>query len=223
MANNSYDCISDNMSNVSNYTRADSVLGGSRELLFENETQDPNTSYSDFTMETKELTGANSDSETAESVDCCICYEKIAQDKNNCVTECGHRFCFKCLAMSMVHNNCTCPVCRNPLVDMPEGEDEDEDEDENDSEGMDDDEEGGEEDVDEEPECDIEELTRRVTESGIKMQDLLSMLLGRYAKDATDANIYAMDKKFDAIVLDADNEMAELAAMGEEDRTIFVM
>jgi hypothetical protein len=33
---------------------------------------------------------------SAESVECCICYEIIGE-KNNCVTECGPKFCFKCL------------------------------------------------------------------------------------------------------------------------------
>ena len=32
--------------------------------------------------------------------ECCICYEVINKAKNNCVTECGHAFCLKCLIKS---------------------------------------------------------------------------------------------------------------------------
>jgi hypothetical protein len=60
---------------------------------------------------------------TTEPIDCCICYETIG-DKNNCVTPCGHKFCFVCLTKSLTTNN-TCPCCREVLVARTEEDDED--------------------------------------------------------------------------------------------------
>jgi Ring finger domain len=53
-----------------------------------------------------------------ELVECCICYETIG-DKNNCVTPCGHKFCFVCLTKALTTNN-TCPYCREVLVEAEE-------------------------------------------------------------------------------------------------------
>lgn len=50
-----------------------------------------------------------------ESNECSICYEPMG-DKNICVTECGHKFCLKCLLIAMDRNN-TCPICRHLLKD----------------------------------------------------------------------------------------------------------
>jgi len=164
----------------------------------------------------------DADSEAATSVtvnstsasECCICYETIDSKKNNCTTECGHKFCFKCLATSMVHNNFSCPCCRTQLVESSEeGEDSDEEGDEEDDEEEEEDEEGEEDAV----ECEIEELSRRLEAGGFKMQDILAMLVGRYAKDATDIAIYEMNKRFDAIIDEADGEAFENDAMGQED------
>jgi len=148
--------------------------------------------------------------------ECCICYESIDKTKNNCTTECGHTFCLKCLMTSMMHDNFACPCCRADLVDLPK---EEEEEDDDETIGTEDsDEEGGEE---EEAECDVEELTRRLEASGFNMQDMLSMLLGRYSKDMTDAKVYEINKKFDTIIDESDTEALEMADMGLEDlRTI---
>ena len=151
-------------------------------------------------------------------VECCICYDPISTEKNNCVTECGHQFCFKCLATSMMTNGCTCPCCRSPLVEMPN---EDDDEDDDDEDDEDDDDMTLEEDEDE-TECDIEELTRRLKANGFEMKDVLSMLLGRYTKDSSDIIMYDLNKKFDEIVDEADDEALEQKEMGLEDRRIFV-
>jgi len=48
-----------------------------------------------------------------ESHECSICYETMG-DKNCCVTECGHKFCLKCILVAMERNN-TCPMCRHVL------------------------------------------------------------------------------------------------------------
>ena len=47
--------------------------------------------------------------------DCSICYEKIGKT-NNCTTECGHKFCLKCIIIFMERSN-TCPMCRYELKD----------------------------------------------------------------------------------------------------------
>ena len=147
------------------------------------------------------------DVELVAEVECCICYESISTEKNNCITECGHQFCFKCLAKSMVHNGCTCPCCRSPLVEEVAEESDDEDTDADDDEDADD--EDDDEDAHSEIECGVEELTRRLKANGFKMQDVLSMLLGRYTKGATDISITELTDKFDNIVDEADTELLE--------------
>lgn len=54
-----------------------------------------------------------------EPVECCICMDAINFATNNCVTPCGHTFCFQCLAKALEQNN-TCPCCRAVLMAEPE-------------------------------------------------------------------------------------------------------
>lgn len=78
--------------------------------------------------------------------ECCICFETINKQKNNCVTECGHMFCLKCLANSMYYDKWNCPYCRTSLIDINnqfnanDYEEYDEDEDTDDDDTDDDDE-----------------------------------------------------------------------------------
>lgn len=156
------------------------------------------------------------DDKDSNESECCICYEAIDKTKNNCTTECGHTFCLKCLMTSMMHDNFSCPCCRADLVDLPDEEEEEEDDDE--TIGTED---TDYEELEEETECDVEELTRRLTNNGFKMQDILSMLMGRYIKGMPDVNIHELNKKFDDIITDADDEALEMEEMGKEDlRTI---
>ena len=53
--------------------------------------------------------------------ECPICYEQIG-NKNTCTTECGHTFCFKCMAES-IQRNVKCPCCRFELVKPMDEED----------------------------------------------------------------------------------------------------
>ena len=145
--------------------------------------------------------------------ECCICYDAIDTKKNNCVTECGHKFCFKCLATAMQHSS-ACPCCRSPLVESTESDDSDEDESDDDD---DDETELEQQYEDNDAECEIEDLTARLQSNGFKMQDILSMLLGRYAKGSTDMAIYEVNKLFDEMVDEADNEVVENIEMGKED------
>ena len=70
--------------------------------------------------------------------ECCICFEIIGE-KNNCVTPCGHKFCFMCVTKSLSQNN-TCPCCRSVLLEVEEDDDDSEyaDEDDNDESDSDD-------------------------------------------------------------------------------------
>jgi hypothetical protein len=78
--------------------------------------------------------------------ECCICFETIGE-KNNCVTPCGHKFCFVCLTKALTNNN-TCPCCREVLVEASEEDDESEYESEYDDDSDSDD--GSLQDLDEE-------------------------------------------------------------------------
>jgi|SaaInlV_130m_DNA_3_1039695.scaffolds.fasta_scaffold41441_1 hypothetical protein len=49
--------------------------------------------------------------------ECNICYEKLG-DINCSTTECGHRFCFQCIANAMCNSN-KCPCCRRKLYEKP--------------------------------------------------------------------------------------------------------
>ena len=50
---------------------------------------------------------------------CCpICLQKITTEKNNCITECGHSFCFSCFiehCLNHKSNDVICPICRTIL------------------------------------------------------------------------------------------------------------
>lgn len=48
--------------------------------------------------------------------ECPICFEEIGV-KNNCITECGHRYCLKCILNSTQTKNFHCPLCRAVMVD----------------------------------------------------------------------------------------------------------
>jgi hypothetical protein len=130
----------------------------------------------DLDSEAREVTqtetaSISSVSDKPGNIECCICYDTINTEKNNCVTECGHQFCFKCLATSMVHNGCTCPCCRSPLVEVSSDDGEEDDEDDEDGEDDEDDENDEVEYHDnDEVECDIEELTRRLKANGLKIR-----------------------------------------------------
>lgn len=47
--------------------------------------------------------------------ECNICYEKIG-NINCSTTECGHMFCFRCIATAMCNSN-KCPCCRSELYE----------------------------------------------------------------------------------------------------------
>jgi hypothetical protein len=170
----------------------------------------------------------SSGTQSKADTECCICYEMIDKNKNNCTTECGHSFCLKCLVTSFAHGNNACPYCRTEVIEMPEEEEEDEEdaedeEDEEDEENEEDDESDNasiniDEDYEyDDNECDIDELTRRLQASGFTMKDILSMLIGRYTKGTSNMSAMEVGDKFERIVLEADSEAAEQNLFAAED------
>ena len=153
--------------------------------------------------------------ESKDGVECCICYETIGE-KNNCVTECGHRFCFGCMLKAMTYNT-ACPYCRKELLEDNVVE---EDEDEEYQTG----EEAEDEDEDSESETEhghIEDIVQRMESQGITMLDLASVLFNKYStRDAkyTPEYIDRLESTLDQIVEDVETEARENRDMGAEDR-----
>lgn len=150
--------------------------------------------------------------------ECCICYEQIGQT-NNCVTGCGHAFCFKCLALAMAHKN-SCPCCRAKLIDVPDEDDEDEvaDRDYEDDDEEDDDE---EDEIDDEGH--VEDIVDRLEREGLTMIDVVSMLLNRYSKrDAkyTAEHIGNINRRFDQLAAEVDMEFIEQQQFAAEDKPL---
>lgn len=148
--------------------------------------------------------------------ECCICYENIGE-KNNCVTECGHKFCFKCLAMAMTRSN-ACPCCRQPLMDEPELAD---DEDESEYDEDEDDDEASDMSEEEETLLPIELIAERLEKNGFTMLDLVAMFLGDNVGGTTEKytplhmdELYA---KCDDILDQARKEAEETAMFAAED------
>ena len=53
---------------------------------------------------------------TSAHQECNICFEPTSL-RNNSTTDCGHHFCFKCIASAMQHSN-KCPCCRRELYEL---------------------------------------------------------------------------------------------------------
>jgi len=98
---------------------------------------------------------------STETIECCICFETIGE-KNNCVTPCGHKFCFVCLTKALTNNN-TCPCCREVLLEASEEDEDDESEWEENSNSDDGDDNSDQED--EEDEYDI-----NIRNTGLEMK-----------------------------------------------------
>jgi Ring finger domain len=167
----------------------------------------------------------SSSTQSKADTECCICYEMINKNKNNCVTECGHSFCLKCLVTSFAHGNNACPYCRMVVIDMPQEEDNVYEEDEISEYEEDIESDSASINIDEDyehddNECDIDELTRRLETNGFTMKDILSMLIGRYTKGTSNMTAMEMGDKFDRIVLDADSEAMEQKLFAAEDMRV---
>jgi hypothetical protein len=166
---------------------------------------------------------SNSEASGFDSVgtECCICYEIIGK-KNNCITECGHIFCFKCLATSMSRNN-SCPCCRTKLIDVSD-EDDDEDsdyEESQDDEDEDDDDEDEDAHINKDYEGDIEDIVSRLESEGVTMLDVVSLLVNKFSKKNEKYNteyVKNLCMKVDQINTDVENESREKRDMFGEDK-----
>jgi hypothetical protein len=155
---------------------------------------------------------------TKEEVECCICYEIIGE-KNNCVTECGHQFCFGCMLKAMTRNT-ACPYCRTELLEDFAGEDSDEEE-SVDEGGSENDEDEDEDFVDEYQEyAHIEDIAERLEKEGVTMLDFVSLYFNRFSKkDAkwTPEYIFRLDVLAARIEREVENEAKERHNMMSED------
>jgi len=148
---------------------------------------------------------------SVELVECCICYETIG-DKNNCVTPCGHKFCFVCLTKSLANNN-TCPCCRQVLIEAASEDHESEydSESESDAESDDSDDETGvpPEDMIDIQEVSLEEISdsaevmyEKMVQGGVTKTEIIRLLfsyyLGDYRSDLDESAAQIDDKIDDA-------------------------
>ena len=124
---------------------------------------------------------------STEIIECCICFETIG-DKNNCVTPCGHKFCFVCLTKALTNNN-TCPCCREVLIEMPQDDEDGESEYESEDEGSDDgsDEEDGGLTLHDMEELSLEDFNdnaelvyERMIKKGITTKEIMQLLFSDY-------------------------------------------
>jgi hypothetical protein len=190
----------------------------------------------------------NNDDERNYENECCICFENINKNKNNCVTECGHIFCLKCLVNSMYYDTWSCPYCRTKLIDIDvvknDGYVEDDnyidDDDDDDSEYISDYEnenhnenenvlpyepptqlEDGEIVEENVNYCtNIEELTRRIESAGFTTKDLVYMLLERHSEQYSEEHTVEMLNTFDKLIQDVDNEYYENQLFRNEDQDV---
>ena len=147
--------------------------------------------------------------------DCSICYDEVGE-RNNCVTDCGHQFCFKCIVTALQHNN-TCPCCRTTLIEVKEEED-----DESEYDDEDEDDEEDDEVVENDNDAEVEDIVVRLQEKGVTMLDVVSLLIGRYSKTReTDVDIEerieTLHNRVWDVIVEADDETIEQNRMQNED------
>jgi len=125
-------------------------------------------------------------------MECPICYDPIG-NKNNCTTECGHSFCFKCIVSSLKRND-GCPLCRTAFVEPSVIDEENDDEDEyseNDTETYSDEEDDDEYDeYDEKYNGSVEMVAKRFEEKGYTLVDAIMLLMERRKMNDEDSERY---------------------------------
>ena len=145
--------------------------------------------------------------------ECIICYESLSPTKNMCITECGHKFCFKCMMKHAQRNN-GCPICRTAMIEETSDSEEDDDYEEDDDETV-------EEETDESyPEFEIEKFVEAFETKGYGLKDALSLLLHKFSKTDekfTKEYINNLDKDVEDICEELQNECEEREEMAAED------
>ena len=125
---------------------------------------------------------------------CNVCYEDIDPIRNQCITECGHKFCFRCImttiSSNLVNNN-RCPICRTEMLSYPDDE-----EDSYSNDRL----------IDEHTVAayhantnemrhiaPISVIVNRILDEGFVMGDLVAMLLNRYERNGKYNRYYVDD------------------------------
>ena len=169
-----------------------------------------------------------------ENKECAICYEEIGKT-NQCVTPCGHEFCFKCMIKSFQTNE-TCPLCRSTYLEKDECLQYDSEEDFDDNS---DDETIYDDDEYESPDqylYSLDNITQFTTlakpiiivdkleQKGYAMEDILSFYMGRIDRTNrkyTQSYVRKLKDDIYSIILEADKEqknaLMENYAMRDED------
>ena len=147
--------------------------------------------------------------------ECCVCFEEIGNEKNNCVTPCGHEFCFTCIAKCLSKSNC-CPLCRGVLIENDDENDNDDDDDSYDDEEDDDDDDDDEYEGDE----NIGIITERFLKKGYDAVDLVTLVMGRVMKTNPKYSknyIKKMIIDFEETIEDVNIQIVELETFAAED------
>lgn len=157
--------------------------------------------------------------------ECCICYE-IMGETNNCVTQCGHRFCLSCIITTMKKSS-VCPCCRFSLrEDDIEEEEEDTDNEEYDNDADDeeesnDDEEDDDDDDDDEVTTEISTFVKRFENNGISLLDITALFLRNeyhiISKKFTNNQMNEIDKKICFVIDEIKSEESETLLMSSND------
>jgi len=67
-------------------------------------------------------------------IECPICMDCVESTKNCVTTDCGHTFHSSCLMKNVAHNGFGCPYCRTAMAEEPEDSDDEEEEEEEEEE-----------------------------------------------------------------------------------------
>lgn len=156
--------------------------------------------------------------------ECPICFDKIG-GINNCRTQCGHAFCFKCIAEAM-NKDTRCPFCRQELVEsksndtIKTSESGDESDDGWDTYDEDDSDDEDSDDEDSSNLGNIETIVERFTKQGYTILDAMMILTERSSKTNQTYNeeyLSQITDKFEEIMEELDNETYECNLMKQED------
>ena len=180
----------------------------------------------------RDLLRAFDDECETDIVACSICYENVASNKNSCITECGHQFCFACIMRTITSNTATCnlcPICRTQMFAQVELSDDESSDSESDSSESSESSESEEEEEDLRPKASIDQITEQLIRENFHMTDLVAILTGRCDVTFTQQYIDSIDTLFDSIMNVEDHrerrkerigETAETTQMDSEDRNI---
>jgi len=159
-----------------------------------------------------EFINANNTAEEKTKAECPICLSEIG-DKNNCVTPCGHVFCFSCLVTCMT-TKMNCPCCRIELGEKSISNNE------SSSYDTDEEEEEDEDDYEDEGKAEIESIVDVFTKKGYTIYHALMIATNRSSKTNVshdDDYLDGLIDEFDEMLEEMDGEEYEKSLMATED------